>query len=302
MNVFITGGLGFVGRHLSDYLLNEGHRVIATGTRPAPNLVNNKSFVYVSADTTLPGAWQNHVSDADAVINLAGRTIFKRWTKGYKRQIRNSRILTTRNLVEALPENKQVVLVNASGVGYYGNRIDDRLTEDEPPGDDFLARVSIAWEAEAAGAEKKGIRVVIARFGVVLGKGGGAMNKMIPAFRFFAGGPLGKGMQWFPWIHRDDLTFAIRFVMEHPDVRGACNFCSPHPVRNRDLAKALGRVLNRPSFMPAPAFAIRLVMGEMGSLVLFSQRAVPEKLLNHGFRFQYPNIGEALSDVIEKSA
>ena len=302
MNVLIAGGLGFIGRRLSEFFLDRGHRVTATGSKPAGKNIERERFVYLSADTTLAGAWQDHAADADAVINLAGRTIFKRWTASYKQQILDSRILTTRNLVEALPENKKVVLVNASGVGVYGNRSDDRLNEEEPAADDFLARVSVAWEAEAAEAGKKRVRVVIARFGVVLGKDGGAMSKMIPAFRYFVGGPMGNGRQWFPWIHIDDLIRAVWFVIENPGVEGACNFCSPQPVRNREFANALGRVLHRPSFMPTPALAIRLAMGEMGSMVLFSQRAIPEKLLHHGFRFQHPDIQTALSAVVAGEA
>lgn len=299
MKIFITGGLGFVGSYMLRHLLQEGHRVTATGTRPDQNRIDHEHFQYISADTTRQGPWQEALEDVDAVINLAGRSIFKRWTKQYKTQIYDSRILTTRNLVDALPSNRPVVLCSASGVGIYGDRSDDRLGEDQPPAKDFLAGVSVDWEAEAFKAEEKGVRVAVARFGVVIGKGGGAMGKMIPAFRFFAGGPLGGGGQWFPWIHMDDLMAAFRFVLGRKDARGAFNFCSPNPVRNRELAKAMGRVLKRPAVMPAPGFAIRLVMGQMGSLVLFSQRAVPDKLLDHGFRFQYPEIEGALASVVK---
>jgi len=299
MKIFITGGLGFVGRHLSNYLLNGGHQVLAAGTRLAPNPIDHKNFRYISADTTQKGPWQEELKDIDAAVNLAGRTIFKRWTKRYRKLIYDSRILTTRNLVESLPEKKEVVLCSTSAVGYYGNRADDILTEEQPPKDDFLSRISRDWELEAFRAEEKGIRVAVARFGVVIGKKGGAMGKMIPAFRFFLGGPLGNGSQWFPWIHMDDLVSAIMFIVDHNDAKGPFNFCSPNPVRNKDLAKTLGHVLKRPAFMPAPAFMIRLVMGELGSLVLHSQRAVPDKLLKHGFRFQYPDIRDAVEDVVK---
>jgi uncharacterized protein (TIGR01777 family) len=238
------------------------------------------------------------LEDVDAAINLAGRSIFKRWSKSYKALIYDSRILTTRHLVDALPTHKNISLISASGVGYYGNRDDDILTESDANGNDFLATVCRDWENEAFNAEKKGVRVVSARFGVVLGKNGGAMEKMIPAFRFFVGGPIGDGMQWFPWIHLTDLISAIIFVMENEGVNGPFNFCSPHPVRNGDLAKTMGRVLNRPSLMPAPAFMMKLALGEFAGTLLDSQRVIPEKLIECGFNFQYADIGEAIRDIV----
>lgn len=298
MKIFITGGLGFIGRHLSNFLLNRGHQVAAVGTRPKQNLINHKNFSYISADTTQKGGWQDELQNVDAVINLAGRSIFKRWNKSYKQLIYDSRILTTRNLVDALPTNKEITLCSASGIGYYGNRGDDILSESEANGNDFLAKVCGDWENETFQAEKKGIRVVTARFGVVLGKDGGAMEKMVPAFRFFVGGPIGDGLQWFPWIQLDDLISAMMFVLENKGVYGPINFCAPNPVRNRDLAKTMGKILNRPAFMPAPGLMIRLVLGEFGMTLLGSQRAVPEKLLGYGFNFKYPDIIEAIRHIV----
>ncbi len=298
MKIFIAGGAGFIGKHLSDFLLDRGHQVAAVGTRPDQNLINHKNFNYISADTTRKGPWQAELKDVDVAINLAGRSIFKRWNKKYKALIYDSRILTTRHLVDALPTHKDISLISASGVGYYGDRGDDILTENDANGNDFLAGVCQDWEDEAFHAEKKGIRVVSTRFGVVLGKNGGAMEKMKSAFRFFVGGPMGSGMQWFPWIHLKDLISAMIFVLEHQNVDGPLNFCSPHPVRNGDLAKTMGRVLNRPSFMPAPAFVMRLALGEFAGTLLGSQRAVPEKLLSNGFSFQYTDIGEAIKNIV----
>ena len=298
MKYLITGGLGFVGRHLSDYLLSKGHQVVAVGLRPTQDLFHQDGFEYISADTSQSGSWQEAVKEADTVYNLAGKTIFKRWTKSYKQLIHDSRILTTRNIVAAFPENKAVTFCSTSAVGYYGDRGDDILTEDTAGGDDFLAKVGIDWEAEAFEAEKKGIRVVAARFGVVLGKGGGAMEKMLPAFKSFVGGPLGSGRQWFPWIHMDDLISGLMFVTEDENMKGPVNFCAPHPVRNQELAKTLGNVLNRPAFMTTPGFMIRLVMGEVTDALLASQRMVPEKLLTHGFLFRFPNLQAALEDII----
>jgi len=299
MKVFITGGSGFVGTRLIHDLIDRGHRVIAVGTSSAHKNPPNENFRYISADTTLKGPWQDALEDVDAIINLAGRNIFKLWSDTYKNQIYNSRILTTRNLVEAVPESKGVILCSTSGAGYYGNRADEVLTEDASSGSDFLAKVGIDWEKEAFLAEKKGVRVAAMRFGVVLDKNGGALAKMIPAFKYFAGGPLGSGLQWFPWIHMADLISAINFILETNEIKGPVNFCAPHPIKNRDFSKALGNVLNRPSFMKVPSFMIRLVVGEMGTLLTNSQKVIPHKLLRHGFKFQHPDIDSALEDIFK---
>ncbi len=299
MKIFITGGSGFVGTHLVQDLLYRGHRVIAVGTSSAHKNPPNENFRYISADTTLKGFWQDVLEDVDAIINLAGRNIFKLWSDTYKNQIYNSRILTTRNLVEAVPESKGIIFCSTSGAGYYGNRADEVLMEDASPGSDFLAKVCIDWEKEAFLAEKKGVRVAAMRFGVVLDKNGGALAKMIPAFKSFAGGPLGSGLQWFPWIHMNDLISAINFIIENNEIKGPVNFCAPNPIRNRDFGKALGNVLKRPSFMKVPLFMIRLVIGEMGTLLTNSQKAIPHKLLRHGFKFQHPDIDHALGDILK---
>lgn len=299
MKIFISGGTGFVGTNLAQYLLDKGYTVMATGTSSAHTRVSHENFRYISADTTKKGPWQDLLKDVDVQINLAGRTIFNRWSERYKKQIYYSRILTTRNLVEAMPDDKEVVLCSTSAVGYYGDRAEEILTEEALPGNDFLAKVSIDWEKEAFLAEKKGARVAVMRFGVVLGKNGGALAKMIPAFKSFAGGPIGSGKQWFPWIHLEDLISAVMFIIENKDIKGPVNFCAPNPVRNRDFAKALGRILGRPSFMRAPSFMIRTLMGEMGTIVMSSQRVVPDRLLKNGFEFQYPDVEKALNNLIK---
>jgi len=298
MNIFITGGLGFVGRHLSNAFLHQGHRVTAVGRSENPSMIDHPDFNYVAADTTAAGDWQTLLHDQQVVVNLAGKSIFTFWTEQTKQQIYDSRILTTRNLVEALPAGGDTTLCSTSAVGYYGDRGEDILTEDEPPGDDFLARVGRDWEKEALKAESKGTRVILARFGIVLDRGGGAMAKMIPAFRLFVGGPLGSGSQWFPWIHLHDLLAACRFVVDHQDIRGPLNFCAPEPVRNRELVKTLGQKLKRPASMPAPAFLVKLVLGEFGKVLLGSQQVRPAKLEKAGFKFHYPDIDSALEEIV----
>ena len=297
MKIFISGGTGFVGTYLTNSLLDKGHHVTAAGTSGHHPAQGRNGFELMSCDTTQAGKWQEAIGDMDAVINLAGRNIFKFWTKKYKSLMYDSRILTTINIVNALPKDKKTILLSTSAVGCYGNRGDEMLNENSSPGDGFLARVCQDWEREAAAGEEKGARVVIMRFGVVLGRNGGALANMIPAFKWFVGGPLGNGTQWFPWIHMADLTSAVYFMLES-EVSGPMNLCAPSPVRQKDFAKALGKSLGRPAFMPTPAFILRALMGEMGASLMASQRVVPEKLLDEGFRFSYPNIQDALQDLM----
>ncbi|MGE0084946.1 MAG: TIGR01777 family oxidoreductase [Desulfococcaceae bacterium] len=300
MKIFVTGGTGFVGTHLSERLLDAGHEVTVTGSRPEYKTFRHERFRYISADTSGPGKWQEAVAESDAAVNLAGRSIFSVWTEKYKKSMYDSRILTTRNLVDALPKDRETVLCSTSAVGYYGPMADEFITEDSPCGKDFLAEMAKDWETEAFRAGEKGVRVAAARFGIVLGKNGGAVKQMLPAYKLGFGGPLGSGKQWFPWIHIDDLVSAILFVLENKEINGPINFTAPEPVRQKEFAAALGKILWRPAFLPAPGFIIRTVMGEFGSVLLSGQRAFPVKLLHYGFSFRYPDVHAALKEITGK--
>jgi hypothetical protein len=302
MKILVAGASGFIGTHICRALLQRNHQVTGLGRSPERNRISHERYRFVAADTTLPGQWQQCLSEVEAVINLAGRTIFGRWSEAVKTEIRQSRILTTRHVAQGLAPAKTTTFISASGVGFYGNRGDDVLTEDEPAGEDFLARLSVDWEGEALAAAEKGVRVVLMRLGVVLGEGGGALAQMIPAFKYFVGGPIGSGHQWFPWIHLDDLTAAVNFLLEGRSISGPVNLCAPNPVQNRKLASALGQALKRPAFMPAPAFMVRMVLGEFAQVLLASQRAVPQKLRQHQFSFRYPDIQAALGAAVHAGA
>lgn len=299
MKVFITGGTGFVGTFLAGKLVSRGHSVSILTQPVTGATLRMEGLSYIEGNPTIPGKWQDVVKNHDVVINLAGASIFSRWSAEQKTILRDSRILTTRHLVEALPADaSRTTFFSTSAVGYYGFHQDEELTEEAPAGDDFLARLAHDWEQEALRAQAKGTRVVITRFGIVLGKNGGALGQMIPLFKYFLGGPLGSGKQWFSWIHMEDLAEGFIFLLAHSDITGPVNLCSPHPVRNAELAHAIGKILHRPSFLPAPGFMIKLILGEFGSVLLEGQRVIPRRLLDAGFQFRYAQIEEALGNII----
>ncbi|MHB8773030.1 MAG: TIGR01777 family oxidoreductase [Syntrophales bacterium] len=300
MKIFMTGGTGFVGTYLTRHLIGEGHEVTVLTPELSGAEMQTAGLSYLIGHPAQKGPWQEAVAGHGAIVNLAGASIFSRWTPEYKQVLRSSRMETTRNLVEALPVrgSEGVVFFSTSAVGYYGFHDDEELVESSPPGSDFLALLARDWEAEARRAAAKGARVVITRFGIVLGKNGGALGQMIPLFRNFVGGPLGSGRQWFSWVHLHDLARAFSFLLNRRDASGPFNLCSPHPVRNRELGKALGSALHRPSLFPAPGFIIRLILGEFGDVLLKGQRVIPRALLDAGFTFRYPHIEEALHEVL----
>jgi len=237
------------------------------------------------------------VAGSEVVSNLTGRSIFTLWTESAKKEIYDSRILTTRNLVQALEGASETVFFSTSAIGFYGNRGEDSLPETEPPGNDFLALVCRDWEQEAMLARKGNVRVVLTRFGIILDHDGGAMASMLPAFRLFLGGRLGSGNQWFPWMHMRDLTEAFRFMLAQPDIAGPVNCCAPNPVRNRDLTRVLAAKVHRPAMLPTPALVITTVLGEFGKTLLSSQRGEPAVLKQAGFHFAFPDIDSALDEI-----
>ena len=305
MRVFVTGGTGFVGSMLTESLVKKGHAVTLLTRKIKKSRVVPQGVSMVEGDPGEPGSWQEKVPGHDAVINLAGASIFRRWTHAEKRLIRDSRIQTTTHLVKAL-ENRsgmKTTLLSTSAVGYYGFHGDEALNEDTPPGKDFLAGVARDWEMAASEATAFGVRVVLCRFGIVLGSGGGALGEMVPIFKKGLGSPLGSGEQWFSWIHQTDLVRIFLFLMEHEELSGPFNCTAPEPVQNKELTKALAKVLGRPAIMPSvPGFLIRMVKGEFGNVLLKGQRVIPEKLLNAGFQFKYSSILAALQDLLNPAS
>jgi uncharacterized protein (TIGR01777 family) len=304
MNVLIAGGSGFLGKALATRLLEAGHTVSILSRNPSATRQSFPDRVAVEQwDARTVGSWIRLVEGADAVVNLTGESIgAKRWTQTQKERILSSRIDSTRAIVEALRQasRRPRVLVNQSAVGYYGNVPFVPVEEDHPPGNDFLAHVAVQWETEARKATDLGVRVVIPRTGVVLSAQGGALPRLLPPFRFFIGGPLGSGSQWFPWIHLDDEIGAMMFVVEKETIEGAVNFAAPGSVTMKEFCAALGKVLHRPSWAPVPGFVLKLILGEMaGPLLLHGQRVVPRKLLDAGYAFRFPTVYEALQDILK---
>ncbi|HVT59397.1 MAG TPA: TIGR01777 family oxidoreductase [Thermoanaerobaculia bacterium] len=304
MRILIAGGSGFIGRAAAIDLAAAGHEVVVLSRDPErarPRLAPGLGAERWDARTA--AGWGRLLDRPAAILNLAGENIAaRRWTPRQKRALRESRLDAARAVVEAVrqAELRPAVVLQASGIGYYGSCGEDEVSEDHLPGADFLAELSIAWEAASAEVEELGVRRVVLRTGMVLAREGGALAKMLPAFRFGLGGPLGGGRQWWPWIHLADEVGAIRFLLERrgAEARGPYNLTAPQPLRNRDFARALGRALHRPALLPAPAFALRLALGEMAEALLRGQRALPSRLLDAGYAFQHPRLDGALADLL----
>ena len=307
MKVAITGATGFVGSRLVEKLKAEGHQILvltrnlerAKRIFPASAFPNLEIFAYRPTES---GDWQQSIADCDAVVNLAGEPIAERWTPEHKKAILESRQLGTRKIVEAiaLADPKPSVLINASAIGYYGTSETATFDEDSPGGNDFLAEVCKKWEAEAQKVKEAGVRLVILRIGIVLDKDGGALAKMLPPFKLFAGGPLGSGRQWFSWIHRDDLVNLIVEALKRPDIEGTFNATAPNPVRMNQFCQTLGEVMNRPSWLPVPGFALETLLGEGAKVVLEGQQVLPKKIQSLAFQYQYPTLKSALEGIISE--
>jgi len=296
MRVAVTGSSGLVGTALRHALARRGHTVHRL-VRNNPRALGDITWEPVSGRFDLES-----LEGVDAVVNLAGASVASgRWIEARKRLLRTSRVEATRHLVDGLAtlRQKPAVFVSASAVGYYADRGDEELTEKSPPGTDFLARLAADWEAEALRAEQAGIRTVILRFGVILAATGGALGRMLLPFRLGLGGRLGSGRQWMSWFSLSDAVGAIRYVMGNEGLRGVFNAVAPEPVRNVEFTKALGRVLGRPTIFPAPAFALRLALGELAdALLLASQRVFPRRLEAAGYPFQHASLELALRNAL----
>jgi len=308
MKVAITGATGFVGSRLVERLQAQGHeslvlsRDAAKGRRVFPESAFPRVQV-LAYDPLQSGTWQDAIAGCDGVVNLAGAPISERWTPEHKQAILDSRQIGTQKVVEAIAnaEPKPNVLVNASAIGYYGNSETARFEETSAPvDDDFLSQVCQAWEAEAQNVTAAGVRLVILRFGIVLGMGG-AIARMVPPFRLFAGGPIGSGRQWFSWIHRDDLVNLILKALSDPAMAGTYNATAPNPVRMAELSHTLGDVLNRPSWLPVPEFVLEALLGDGAKVVLEGQQVLPKRTEASGFEFQYPQVKAALQEILTDS-
>ena len=299
MKVFMTGGTGFVGAYLSNELAQAGHTITILSRRPQPPASDQAGISFLTGNPTQEGPWMAAVPEHDWIINLAGASIFTRWSEAHKQEIFESRVRTTRNLVAALaPGDRRQLFCSTSAVGYYGPRGEEELTEDSAPDAGFLGKLAKAWEAEALKAQDLGVRVVVTRFGVVLGRDGGALSQMVPMFKKFLGGPIGSGLQWFSWIHQADHARAFRFIQANPGISGPVNLTAPYPVRNRDLTRALGRALHRPTWVAAPEFMVRLALGEFADTLLTGQQVLPKRLVDAGFKFNFPSIDAALENLL----
>ena len=298
MKVAVTGATGMVGRAVVRALAARGDEVTALSRDPerARRALGPEVEAVEWADPKRLAAPAHALAGRDAVVNLLGENVAQRWSESARQEIRDSRVLGTRNLVEGLraAEPRPRVLVSGSAAGYYGARGHEPVAESEPAGHDFLAGVTVAWEEQALRAEELGLRVALTRTGVVLSEDGGALAKMLPFFKAGVGGPVAGGAQYVPWVHLDDVVGALLFCLDHDGASGPVNVSAPDPVTNRELSSALGRVLRRPAFAPVPGLAVRTLYGEMASIVTTGVRMIPARLLDWGYEFKRRDLAEAL--------
>lgn len=295
MRILITGGTGFIGQTLGPLLASQGHQLVLWTRQLKPRLPKGITDYVHQLNELEPDS-------INAVINLAGAGIAdKRWSKERKQHLISSRVKTTEQLVAwiAAQAIRPKVLLSASAVGYYGEQGEQTVTEQTKPAAGFTHDLCAAWEAAALAANDLGVRVCLVRTGVVLGQGGGSLAKMLPAFRMGLGGPLGKGKHWFPWIHLDDMANIYAWLLKTERASGVFNASAPNPVINADFTKALGKALNRPAFFPMPEKVLKLLFGEMAELLLVSDKMLPQRLIEEGFQFAYPNLDTALAAIVK---
>lgn len=301
--VLITGGTGLIGQALAASLTDDGHEVIVLSRNPTRTSGLPDGVRVEHWDAHTAEGWGHLIDDVDAIINLAGENIAAgRWTAKRRRRIIESRLNAGQAVVQAvkLAAHKPRVVIQASGIGYYGSCGNEEMAEGAPAGKDFLAQLAIDWEASTAQVESWGVRRAIIRTGVVLSSRGGALPKMLLPFRLFVGGRLGSGQQWLPWIHIADEVGAICLLIDNGSASGPFNLTAPNPLTNTDFGRIVGKQLRRPAFMPVPSFVLRFLFGDMATLFLYGQRAVPQRLMQLGFTFKFPNIDSALQDILKK--
>ncbi len=300
MKVAISGATGLIGTALRESLAGDGVQIVALSRKPSVS--QGPALETISWDVENGRFDASRLGEVDAVVHLAGEPIAQRWNEARKKAIRDSRVQSTKLLVEGLKSLKRrpKVLISGSAIGFYGDRGDETLVESSPPGTGFLPETCQAWEQAAMEAMGLGIRTAVLRTGIVLSTRGGALKKMLPPFRLGVGGPVGNGKQWMSWIHIEDIVGAIRHALAKDEVMAAVNGTAPDPATNAEFTRALGRALSRPAFLPAPAFGLKIVFGEMASLLLESQKVLPKKLLDSGYRFRFPELSGALSDVLAR--
>ena len=305
--ILVTGATGLIGRRLIPVLLKRGDTVLPLSRKPIPvDMFGPGNQEPIIGDPAMAGAWLNSISTCDAVVNLAGEPILgHRWNDDFLKKVRDSRVNPTALIAAALAENPMRAdgapksFVSGSAVGYYGadTGTTERI-ESAPAGDDAMAKICVDWEAAAIPARDAGVRVVHPRTGIVLDPGGGALPSLVRPFKLFAGGRIGSGKQFVPWIHRDDMTALLIHLLDRPDCSGPFNACEPNPATNSELAATLAKVLGRPNWLPAPSFAIRLLLGQVADVVAGGQRALPAKALASGFAFRFADLETALRDLL----
>jgi uncharacterized protein (TIGR01777 family) len=310
MKIAITGGSGFIGKNLIRELISRGYSINLLDLEPPGrekprggsrgNATLPPKVAFFRTDLVFGKIPGEALEGTEGIIHLAGKNIFARWNSKTKTSIYESRVLSARNLVLAIKDltRKPKALISASATGYYGDRGEEELFESSEPGNSFLARVCADWEAETKKAETLGVRTVQVRTAPVLGRAGGFLQKMLPTFKLSLGGPIGNGKQWFPWIHMDDIVGIYAFSLENSLLAGPVNACSPHQIRNLDFTIALAAALRRPAIFNVPKCLIKMALGELGQEIMASQKVNPQKIVNSGYKFRFPDLKEALKDVL----